>query len=209
VKVERLISVHFPKAGGTSLLKQLTNEMPDQIALDYEHDPLTTSECDRGAFPADKRVVHGHFRPTRYETEAAYRLTFLREPVRNLISIFYFWLEMPEVGNPVHIRFLRERPDIIEFARYRCITGLMSHTYFGGFDMNQFDFIGFHESRDRDIVRLGEKLGILLRPDVHENISPAPDLRQALEANHRAMNQLREILRDDVEFYEKLRSSRG
>jgi hypothetical protein len=112
---------------------------------------------------------------------------------------------LPENGNPVHIRFLREQPDIFGFARYPVFSGLMSRTYFGGFDMQRFDFIGFHESRDRDIEVLGGLLGLPLRAELHENRTYAAPERQALQADRTAMGSLRDLLAEDVRFYDRMR----
>jgi hypothetical protein len=40
-------------------------------------------------------------------------MTFLRHPVDNLISIYFFWRALPEPGHALHARFLRERPSIL------------------------------------------------------------------------------------------------
>ena len=78
-------------------------------------------------------------------------MTFLREPVSNLISVYNFWQTHPEHGNPIHSRFIRERPSILDFAKFPGFADLMSGIYFGGFDMGRFDFVGLHETREADL----------------------------------------------------------
>jgi len=203
---EKVVIVHFPKAGGASLLTQLRALLPDRLAMDYDHDPLIDSGRDILPFPEGKHIVHGHFRPQRYASPQALMTTFLREPVENLISIYFFWRNLADQGNPVHGRFLREKPDIFAFARYSEFACLQSETYFGGFDMKRFDFIGFHERRGTDIPRLGETLGLPLLADVHENRTSASDERLALENNPAAIGRLRHLLETDVRFYESIRA---
>ncbi len=203
--VDRLISVHFPKAAGTSLRTQLIAHLHDKVATDYAHDPLGERGRETADFPVGKRVVHGHFRPDRYAGSEGFRLTFLREPVDNLISIYYFWLNYDEHGNPVHTRFLAERPDIFEFARYPSFSTLMSQSYFGGFDMTQFDFIGFHENRTTDLLKLGKILGIPLQSTVHENPGLPNTQRDEIKRSRDSLDLLRNILKKDVVFYDNLR----
>lgn len=202
----RLISVHFPKAAGTSLLRQLTELLPDQVHLDYAHDPLVESGNEVAVFPDDKRVVHGHFKPQRYSQRDAILITFLRHPVSNVISIFYYWLDCPEHGNPVHTKFLVERPDIFQFAAWPEFSGLMSKVYFVGFDMARFDFIGFHSSYAEDVARLGTLLGLPLSADIFENKGRPCEEREPLEASSSAISRLTDLLVDDVRFYNSARA---
>lgn len=204
MKPQRVVSVHFPKAAGTSLHRQFTDLLGDAVLLDYGNDPLVVGRGATVGFPCGKRLVHGHFHPQRYAHADAYRMTFLRHPVDNLISIYFFWRTYPESDNPVHVRFLRERPSILEFAAYPGINRLMSETYFGGFDMGRFDFIGFYESRDTDIRRLAGELGLPLRADRHENRTADSDERRAIEADASIRRRLTDILAADVAFYERL-----
>ena len=202
--VDKLISVHFPKAAGSSLRAQLVAHLPDKFEEDYTHDPLGKYGQETAEFPAEKRIVHGHFRPDRYLNTDVFLATFLREPVENLVSIYYFWITCGEHGNPVHTRFLSERPSIFEFARHAPFSALMSEVYFGNFDMNKFNFIGFHERRDIDIPKLGSILGIPLQSNVHENLGPLNVQRDEILKTASKLNILRDNLKKDVLFYETL-----
>jgi hypothetical protein len=201
----RIVSVHFPKAAGSSLRAQLTKLLGDEIAFDYNHDPLTSAGAETADFPCGKRLVHGHFRAQRYATAAAYWMTFLRHPVDNLNSIYFYWKSVQEPGHAIHAQFLRERPSILEFARYPALTNLMSETYFGGFDMGRFDFIGFYETRDTGVPHLAADLGLPLVADVHENRTPESVERRSLEADVSVRRRLTDLLSADVKFYEKMR----
>ncbi len=198
----RLVSLHFPKAGGTSLVTQLQKLLPDQVALDYEHDPLVDASSLTATFPSGQRVVHGHFKPQRYAIDDVFLITFLREPVDNLISIYFYWRNLPLSTNPVHMNFLNEKPDIFSFAKYPRINTLMSKTYFENFDMRRFHFIGFHECRRKDILRLGEVIALPLLPDIHKNLSPQEVEREALRSDPRSLARLRSLLVEDLNFYE-------
>jgi hypothetical protein len=133
-------------------------------------------------------------------------MTFLRHPVNNLISIYFFWKSFGTARNPVHAQFLSERPSVLDFARYPAFSNLMSETYFGGFDMRRFNFIGFYENRDSDMSRLAADTDLPLVANVHENLTPKSVERCELEANNSVQRRLADLLSDDLKFYEQMRN---
>jgi hypothetical protein len=206
---ERTISVHFPKAAGSSLKLQLEVLLGDGIALDYSCGPLTSRAGETTDFPSGKLLVYGHFRAQRYANTAAYWMTFLRHPVDNLISIYFFWKDIQQPGHMLHDQFLRESPSILEFAKYPAFTNLMSETYFGGFDMSRFAFVGFYENRGADLPRLAADLGLPLKADIYENRTAPSVERRELEADVSIRRQLTNLLAADVTFYEQMRRQHG
>ena len=165
------VSVHFPKAGGSSLKVQLLSMLGQSLLLDYEHHPLGPNAMEEvDVFPPNFKMVHGHFRASRYsKIKNRFLFTILRNPVENLISIYFFWRNFPPSGVYWHMKFLEEKPSILEFARYAPFQRHMSEAYFGGFDMNTFDFIGFHETRDDDFRKLGALIDLPIRGGIHTN----------------------------------------
>lgn len=200
----KIISVHFPKAAGSSLKAQLVSTFGEKLLLDYDHAPPTPASREFTSIPPDKRVVHGHFSAHRYECENAYRLTFLRHPVSNLISIYFFWSIMPAF-DALHQQFLDERPSIVDFARHPVFRTLMSEAYFGGYDMKRFDFIGFYESRENDIPKLVMETGLPLSAACRENVTPPTEERRRVEEDRSIIGAITDILAMDVKFYEALR----
>ena len=85
---------------------------------------------------------------------------------------------------------------------------LMSETYFGGFDMDRFDFIGLHEQRLLDVPRLGDMLGVSLDLTVCENRTPYDPERDEFASSPAALARLADILRQDVAFYEAICAKR-
>lgn len=205
----RFCYVHFPKAGGTSLLTQLGEKFAGRVVADYDHDPLNTMNARaEEVLPMHIVGVYGHVHPARYHGWSDFIFTVLRHPIENLISIYYFWKDLPFVGDPVHGRFLREQPALIDFARHYPLRNLMSEIYFGGFDMDRFDFVGFHEDRQTSFRTLSDRLGVELDASFHANrTNPAHDGERAeIRANVRLNALLRDALRDDVTFYEGLQA---
>jgi hypothetical protein len=204
----RIISLHFPKAAGTSLKNQLQSLLGDDVLMDYSHDPVTPAGAATAEFPRGKRVVHGHFRASRYASSQAYWVTFLREPVDNLISIYFYWRSLRKPGHELHARFLRDKPSILEFSTYPTIQRLMSETYFGGFDMNRFDFIGFHDTRSRDMRTLAHALDLELQASIHDNKTAVTDERCRVLNDREVIGKLKHRLADDIEFYNVARARR-
>ena len=133
------------------------------------------------------------------------RHLFLREPVDNLISIYYFWLVFPSIGNATHDRFLSERPTIFDFAKYPRLSHLLSETYFGNVDLRKFDFVGFYERRATDLSALSSELGIAFDGELHVNRTASEydaERREILDSKP-AVQKLKSILADDVVFYQK------
>ncbi len=171
---------------------------------DYSGDPLA-GPFKRREFPACKSMIMGHFRPDRYHTSDAFRMTFLRHPVTNVISTYFFFKTMPDRGHPMHHQFLRDCPSLIEFARDDRIRYLMSRSYFGDFDMKRMDFIGFNETRAQDLERLSEILGIPLSANVHINRTNFGDAYLDKQNDQILRRELAAILKDDIVFYDRMR----
>ncbi len=201
---KRAISVHFPKAAGTALWRQFASALGDDLLLVWDQDPLAFGSVESKPFPDRKRLVHGHFHPATYLDHNAYMFTFLRHPIQNAISIYYFWKTVPNPGKGILDRFHTEKPSIETFAAYKGIRTLMSEVYFGGFDMSRFNFIGFHERRAEDIPRLSIELGLSLDHCVYENKTDRYDERFAMEEDPRLKAALANILREDIRFYEAM-----
>lgn len=202
---DRMVSLHFPKAAGSALKSQLLQMFPQDMVLDYDNDPLVNADMTPAAFPVGKRVVHGHFRALRYSPTDAYWMTFLRHPVDNLISIYFFWTSLAAPTHELHRRFLQERPSLPDFAKFPGIQRLMSETYFGGFDMSRFDFIGFHETRDKDIARLAKETNLPFDADIYANKTAEHGDRRDAEQDAATRAILTDLLAEDVAFYERLR----
>jgi hypothetical protein len=79
----------------------------------------------------------------------------------------------------------------------------MSVTYFGGMEVGSFDFVGFYETRGRDLGRLSKQLGLSLQSDIYVNRTEPIHDRPALLQDTATVSTLRSLLSDDVAFFEK------
>jgi hypothetical protein len=199
------VYVHFPKAAGTSLVQALKEHYGEAAVADYSAPP-PMRDRHPPVLRTGTRAVYGHFHAERYSAQRpACRFTFLREPVDNLISIFYFWRTFPPSDYPAHQRFLFETPTIFQFAEYPEIRRLASSCYFGGVDLGRLDFVGFFERRTEDLRKLSSRLGFDLDPQLALNRTSEEFRveREELKADTRAMASLRSRLADEVAFYQR------
>lgn len=205
----RFSYVHFPKAGGTSLTTQLEEQFSGSIHYDYDHDPIGGEGVRTAAEPPQGCIgVCGHLHASRYADWADIVFTILREPVANLISIYFFWQSFPASGSGVHQRFLTEKPTLVDFAKHYPLRRLMSDAYFGDFDTDRLSFVGFHDTRAEAFSVLSGLLGVHLDAAYHVNKTDQSHdhARADITGNARLLAEIRDELREDVAFYDKLRT---
>lgn len=214
----KVISVHFPKSGGVSLLQSFRSAYGEHAVLNddtddpadpcgwFSMDPEGCISATRErAFPEHVEVIHGHFHIAKYmHISGAARITFLRHPVDNLISIHYFWKTLPD--SHCLFRYARDNHlDVLGIARLPALRYLLSRTYFGGVDMNMFDFIGSKEKYAESLKALSD---VLEKPLVEAvaNVTSHPQYREEVErikSDSALLAKLRAYLSDDIRFYER------
>jgi hypothetical protein len=212
-----LISVHFPKAGGTSFGAALKAAFgTDNVHSEYDCDPADPGNpcwVDPAWFWEHRprtihpfQVVHGHIPIQKYDLiSPALRIVSLREPVNNLISIFFFWkslFDRPVRGHALYEFAKTQRLSLLELATLPKLRRLMSETYFGGFDMRRFDVIGTHERREQFLIAVSNAIGRPLSMMFRENVTPPSEERGNLMTDTKLMAKLRLLLEDDIRFYE-------
>lgn len=220
MNTEVIISIHAPKAGGTTMLAAWQQaygkghvlldyaDPPADPSADFVLDPVGWAERRPTGLPPNIKVVHGHFKPQKYDLFGnAFRCTMLRHPVDNLISIYLYWRKLPlqPYANALHGYFLRNQLSIIELARLPIMQNLYSQTYFGGWDMRRLNFVGAHENRTDDLRRLSNMIGVTIDLSLHLNTTePAGDNleKQAILSDQPLLRRLRDLLTEDIDFYE-------
>lgn len=213
-----IVSIHTPKAAGTTLLELLRQGFGEAaVLMDYEDDPANPGsricldpqgwlEQRPRSLPEGTRVAHGHFHASKYDLlPEAFRFTFLRHPLENILSIYSYWRQIPPQPSSLHQYFLRQGLDVLGLAGMPLLQRLYSGTYFGGWDMGRMDFVGRHETRSEGLQKLGKMLGLSLDPALHLNLTDVDSTpeREALKADSYLMSRLTDLLAEDIRFYEK------
>jgi Sulfotransferase family len=220
-----LISVHVPKCAGTSLgdglvraygLEQIFFDSGDRLLdpgspinvdrkkylreFDSARDSLLTGKC----------VVHGHFCARKYDRLRAARFTMLREPLDRLISHYLFWEHLESHGHALHDRFLSERPTVIEFARMPEFRNFYREVMFLDVDMKTFDLIGSMEEMDQTMAALQKLIGkkLYFEKNNTNHCGHCRQFRADIMQSPQKRGALRDLLADEIEFYEKYTNRR-
>jgi hypothetical protein len=207
----KLIVLHTPKCGGSSLLVSLTKAFGrDAIHRDYRY---IRGVRTQPAHVIDAPVIYGHFRASKYEhVNQARWVTLLREPIDRMLSLYFNWkFSPPSMLKNKMGAFRREvqRGDIglVDFASQPSMANRLHRFYFGGFDMGRFDLIIPHDNYSEGVLYLGKMIGKPLTVEV-KNVSSSRSLayeeaRREVMADEATMGRLRDILRAEIEFYER------
>jgi len=213
-----LVSVHFPKASGTSFRAALVAALgAAAVGFDYQDDPADPASPYRlipAAFLARRpttmgafRAVHGHFPIAKYDlVEPAIRVVMLRDPVATMISIYCYWQHLAsrgETGHALFEMFKRVQPGICELAASPLLRVLMSETYFGGVDMGRFDVIGDYADQAGYYRAVSTLFGVILRPAFTENTGADRVQRDRLLNDGKITAGLRDVLAQDIRFFER------
>jgi hypothetical protein len=220
----KLIFVHTPKSGGTSIRAAVTEFFSHNLVLDdygdRPNDPISPMNIDPYGFLdrcrqqnaltlANKAAVIGHFWIAKYEGVAAdIRATILRDPITRAISQFFFW-PAHNANNALHQYVISNRLSFIEFSRIPRVNSLYTSIYFRNVDMAQFDFIGTYDRLSQDWTPTLARIGIVPALPRRE-LNRTSDLVAEYDArgseilnDHRMMARLRDLFADDLRFYER------
>jgi hypothetical protein len=222
----KLIFVHTPKSGGTSIRAAVTEFFSPNLVLaddgDRPNDPISPMNIDPYGFLdrcrqqnaltlANKAAVIGHFWIAKYEGVAAdIRATILRDPITRAISQFFFW--SAQNSNNAHALrqyVISNRLTFIDFARIPRANSLYTSVYFRDVDMAQFDFIGTYDGLSQDWAATLARIGIAPAPPRRElnrtaDLVPEYDAgKSEILSDRRMMAQVRDLFADDLRFYER------
>jgi hypothetical protein len=80
------------------------------------------------------RAVHGHFAIEKYEAAfpEARRIAWVRHPARWVISLYYFWKNIPTTTHPLVRRLHADQISIEEFAQDPTVRNRVSRVFLKG-----------------------------------------------------------------------------
>lgn len=213
---KKLISVHTPKASGTSIIAALRQYFGEGLEVDNSDDPANPHSArviDPQSYFARKRklrdhveCLHGHFHPGQFDLEGVGLFTMLRHPVDNVLSIYDFWRKSAPHGNPLHDYFISRSMSVLEFANLPAIRYLYTDRYFGGFNMGRFDLVGRYENRPYFFERLDRLFGLSIDSSIRVNVTAGREARRNDLSDPHLVQSMHKILADDIGFYEDFSS---
>ena len=165
-----LVSLHIPKAAGSSFALSLKEYYGTSFIPDYNDIPLNTNPAKRKSqaliqsglnrirhFTGDT-CIHGHFLPLKYKYVVSSKpvtyITWFREPAERLASQYYYMIRHYNPSKaqkrPMLKRIVEEKWTLEQF----CFSKEFKNSYsqfLWGFDIKSFDFIGIVEHYESDL----------------------------------------------------------
>ncbi|MCC3448056.1 MAG: hypothetical protein EAZ86_11640 [Oscillatoriales cyanobacterium] len=207
-----IISVHVHKtAGGTfgRALKQVYGEM--QVFSDYQEEKVEKILPKLSVKPQIK-VIHGHFAARKYKRyfSSAKRIIWLRNPIIQFISGYFFWKSQPQKDvffSKEHKYMVENNISLLEFADINAKKGInpLADFYCRDVDLTDFYFVGVQEFFQDDLAELKHILGW---PDFKMEVfnqNKYPNYRDNLQkalADKNILKKLTEITSKDMEIYQ-------
>lgn len=204
-----LISVHVPKTAGTSFWSTLVEVYGvDRIYRDYDY------VYERERFET-RRVIHGHFSVAKYHGlfPEARRVTWVRHPVRWIISLYYYEKWWPRTPiNHLQCRLHDDDLSLLEYAQHPRARDQVSRYFLYGMDLADFFFVGLTEHFADDLKALARRLGWSEVAPHSDNPNPLPGYAENLQrhlADRPLVRKLEACFEKDMALYERARTLRA
>jgi hypothetical protein len=173
-----IISLHAPKAAGSSFRLLLEKHYKYKLLRDYNDFPLNKTPEVRNqnainfdqSFTQLKRFtyklrsiecIHGHFLPYKYKkllhTPGTHFITWLRDPIERLLSHYHFWQRTYDHNTGgLHLKMIEENWTLEEFCFSKELQNFYT-SFLWEFPIENFDFIGITEHFDEDMQYFSKK----------------------------------------------------
>jgi hypothetical protein len=221
LSLDKIIFVHQGKTGGASLVKSFRNIFGDENVY-RDIDKKTIREKHKWvAYLQERlekhrrykelsryRVIHGHFNPEKYRKAFpdALHLTFYRNPVQQLVSLYYFWQRTPGYGaiHPNRQILLDNKLSLIEFAELTNPKRTKKSNSL--YSVQKFDFVGITEAYESSIELLNKLFlhdcGLNIKEETH-NTNPGKGVGKKYELDASIYRILCELLQPKLDLYSK------
>ncbi len=207
--MNKIISIHIPKTGGTTFKNLLKNEFENIKVLGTR--PLF-ARCSKERINLidvnniKEKVIHGHIIMNQLSYQKTnFYLTWLRDPVERVISHYYYWKNKPDTNiHPIEYRIKYENLSLVDFSNISCMQNIQS--YFIGEDIELFNFVGLIEYYKESIELLGKKLSVDFQYD--------SNTRYRVNLNKKEVSQIEKRIimennKKDLQYYNIVKQQMG
>ncbi len=213
--MNKLVSIHIPKTGGSSFHKILQQQYAENQLFSFEkrigsdQSNMKTHQDLIAKIPEQVMCIHGHFhhselKPYLQQFPDTKLVTWLRNPIERVISHYYFLMQRISKNTNDKERYL-ENVSLLEFAECDSRKNLI-HRYLQGSDLNSFFFIGILENFAKDISSLSHRLGwVLSNADFHEK----NNIQNKYEVDEKTRRHIKELNKKDFKIYNTLLNLRN
>lgn len=207
--MNKIISIHIPKTGGTTFQNLLESKFDDiniQVTkpLFYRCENKQMAKLDVEEF--NSSLLHGHmtFDQVKYNKEYFY-LSWLRDPVERVISHYYYWKSKSDFSvHPIEYRIKHENLSLIDFCKIPCMQNVQS--FFLGDDIELFDFIGITEEFEKSLSLLNKKISLNFEYNKSQNKRVNNEKEYVSDHDKKI---ILEYNRKDYEYYQKAKKKLG
>ena len=198
-----IVSIHIPKAGGSSLRHALCSVYGTHLWADYTRQ-WSPSDAHLAEIPKSARCLHGHFEADAFKTRFpdAKLITWIRNPVDRIVSLYRHILHRPDLENSYIREIHQHQPDLVEFSQIPWVSN-HAFNYLKDFSPEDFTFVGFLEDFACSLRSCAHRLDW---PNIPEPVwsnkaedSTPPPTREQLQC-------LREHNCKEIQWYEHARS---
>lgn len=158
-----LISVHVPKAAGSTFGYEILPQVykPEEILYDNDFLPISNL-IETGKLKTETKVIHGHFSATKYWEYCpnARMVIWLRNPIILLISAYYFWISfsMDNIRDENHRYVVEKNLSFEEFVEQDFTHNIVSNYFAQNMKLTDFYFVGIQEFFIDDLNNLKNNL---------------------------------------------------
>jgi len=181
--------MHIPKTAGHTFNSFLEKAFNKNIYYHYDDNRCENYSVD---------VIHGHFIADTYKIKGAKKITWLRNPVYQYLSIFAHCIDKFKMPYNYTIKDL-DKFMVMNEADFRNTTT----KYFNGCD--DFDFIGVVEDYNTSLKRLCKLIDKPKYPVELRNTNKNKKYRKFLAQNiNKIYNEVKKYNNKDTELYEQV-----
>lgn len=180
-----IVSMHVPKTGGTSLMKEIQAGAMGRYFLDYERPgagqpfiwkklilkkQYLMARLHKHRLLNNYDVIHGHFPIRKYIFlyPKVDFITFLREPVSRILSAYYYFKDVASKNprsvhnNPNILLVSQNKLSLLEFAARYVMRSIYS-ILISGLTLQEFTMIGITERYQDSIALLNKMYGMQIK----------------------------------------------